>query len=254
MRYIISGRLLLLGFAVACCIPASFGQSVDQYVFASAGGTAAVSGGTTLTFTTGEPIITTAGSNPVLSQGFNQPSLTVIPLSVQMVFDGKTAENANLLFWDTYNESHNSHFDLERSNDGIKFAAITTITTKAPGGNSSVKLSYAYTDKAYADGVNYYRLKQVDDNGRFVYSSIVKLNNKRATAAFSVAPNPAKNSIDVVVSEPGMFTITDMNGKVVLKRTIQSAAHLDLSNIIAGAYFVNFQGTTIFNSIKFIKE
>jgi hypothetical protein len=229
-------------------------QSVDQYIIASAGATAGLSGGNSLTFTTGEPIITTAGSNPMLSQGFNQPSLEIIPLPVQMTFSGKAEENANLLFWETYQEQNNNYFALERSVDGIKFVTITKVATKAPRGNSSNKISYSYTDKAYANGVNYYRLKQVDLNDKFVYSPVVKLNNARASLAFSVSPNPATNLIQVMVPEPGTISIIDINGKILLKKDMQSVNSLDISSISSGAYFVNFQGTTISTSLRFVKE
>lgn len=255
MRYLITiTRLATLFFAALLLMPGSYGQSIDQYVFASAGGTATLPTTATLTFTAGEPIITTAGNNPLLSQGFNQPSIDPVPLPVQMEFSGQAQENVNLLLWTTYHESFNNHFNLERSTDGIRFLTIATILSKAPGGNSATKISYAYPDRTYADGLHYYRLKQVDINGKFVYSPVVKLNNIRASVAFSVSPNPAGNSVQVVVPEPGSISVIDMNGKLIMKRDIENGASIDIRNISSGAYFINFQGAATTASLRFIKE
>lgn len=247
-------RLPVLLFALCFSMQKGLCQSVDQYTLASAGGTATLLNGNSLTFTTGEAIIATAGSNPILTQGFNQPSMELIPLPVQMSFTGRTEESVNILSWETYHEEHNGYFLLERSMDGIKFVAISKITTKAPGGNSVNKISYAYTDKAYANGTNYYRLKQVDLNGKFVYSSVVKLNNNRPATAFSISPNPATDIIQVIVPEAGSLSIIDMAGKVLLKENIQVSGNMDLGNMSAGVYFINFQGLTTSASLRFIKK
>ncbi|KAA5532493.1 T9SS type A sorting domain-containing protein [Taibaiella lutea] len=247
-------QLPALLFALCFSMQQGMCQSVDQYIIASAGATTMLSGGNSLTFTTGEAIITTAGSNPIMSQGFNQPSLNIVPLPVQMTFSGKAEENANLLLWETYHEENNNYFALERSIDGIKFVTITRVATKAPGGNSAGKISYSYTDEAYANGINYYRLKQVDINGKFVYSPVVKLNNSRASLAFSVSPNPAINIIQILVPEPGTISVIDINGKVLLKEDMQSAGNLDISSISSGAYFINFRGITTNASLRFVKK
>jgi hypothetical protein len=237
-------------------IQSAYSQSINQRVIASAAGFATLTGGNTVSFTVGEAVITTAGSNPILTEGFNQPrfSLPGVPLPVQMNFTGTAERNYNSLDWVTFQESNNSYFELQRSVDGANFSKIATIATKAPYGTSTSKLTYNYDDNSFSSNKNYYRVKQVDINGKLFYSPVVMLQNVKTNAAFSVSPNPAVDKIQVTVPESGVISIIDLNGKIIHTLEVTSVSTLDIGNYSAGAYFINFKGETASGSLRFIKK
>lgn len=124
-----------------------------------------------------------------------RPSLDVCysvgcsPLPVELVkFEGYNENHKNILKWHTVSEINNDHFVVERSVDGINFERIGTMDGM---GNSTELISYKYNDLYYIDGTtNYYRLKQVDYDGKFEYSDVIAIDNseseKKVVKTFNV--------------------------------------------------------------------
>lgn len=84
---------------------------------------------------------------------------------------------AGIITWETASESNSSHFIIERaSGTPYTYTPIGTVSTKAPGGNSSSTLYYKFVDCAPYNGYNYYRLKMIDLDGSYKYSAIAPLN------------------------------------------------------------------------------
>jgi type IX secretion system substrate protein len=117
-----------------------------------------------------------------------------IPLPVDLLHF--TAANMNnsyaQLNWTTTNEINSDHFDIEKSGVNSDYKVIGTIKSQS---NSNSLQQYSFNDQNPLDGINFYRLKQVDVNGKYTYSNI-------ATATFNLAlidiyPNPAKNQLFV---------------------------------------------------------
>ncbi len=244
----------LLTTAVVSGVYQSHGQSVSQYAFGSAGGTSTATGGNTITYTVGEAIISTVGASPILSQGFNQPTLTTTPLPVKMEFNGEAISGANQLNWKTYQELNNDHFELERSADGAHFMTIAKIASKAPNGTSFTSYDYIYLDKAFTAGQNFYRIKQLDKSGGFAYSQIVALENKSLLSNFSLSPNPASSTIVLNTPEIGEVTVLDINGKVLQRMNADLMTTINISGFTPGAYFVNFKGATQSTTLRFVKN
>ena len=88
---------------------------------------------------------------------------------------GEVNGKANLLYWTTATEKNNMGFEIQRSGDGYNFNKIGFVHTKAASGNSSLKLNYGFSDIGFSTGANYYRLKQTDRDGKFMYSGIIAL-------------------------------------------------------------------------------
>ncbi|MEO7210111.1 MAG: T9SS type A sorting domain-containing protein [Chitinophagaceae bacterium] len=160
-------------------------------------------------------------------------------------FDGVMQNGQSLLKWTTTNEINNKGFDVERSTDGQVFSAIGFV---AGQGNSNVENNYTYTDVKPVNGVNYYRLKQIDQDGRFTYSSIIQLKNVIADFAWSVYPNPvvdngwmqvqlpnaAKVSVQVISSTGNIISTID-------KGTLQTGTYsipLNMNKVAKGIYVV----------------
>ncbi|MEJ7678927.1 MAG: hypothetical protein WKG06_13945 [Segetibacter sp.] len=85
-----------------------------------------------------------------------------------------------MLHWATVTEQNNTGFEVQRSSDAIDFSNIGFIETKSMNGNSNVKLDYNFIDMDHYAISNYYRLKQIDKDGKYTYSHIVVLNDNNA--------------------------------------------------------------------------
>ena len=122
---------------------------------------------------------------------FNEFTLVVPtcgPLPVSLVsFNGKYNNGTSTLDWQTSQEVNNKEFQLLRSLDGNKFEVIATI---AGAGNSSVMKNYQYQDRISGQGYVYYRLRQVDIDGKMTSSNIVRLSMSNDAKPFEVYPNP----------------------------------------------------------------
>lgn len=104
-------------------------------------------------------------------------NLNSTPLPVELIsFEGRIVQEGNQLTWRTATETNNDHFELERSEDGATFGWLADI---AAVGNSQQVTSYVFVDQLPQNGLNYYRLMQVDEDGTFTYSPVVVLNNSR---------------------------------------------------------------------------
>jgi hypothetical protein len=164
-------------------------------------------------------------------------------------FSGEVNGKQNLLHWTTATEQNNTGFEIQRSTNGINFSKIGFVDTKAINGNSNSKITYDFTDNNYSATINYYRLKQIDKDGKFSFSNIVVLKNNNAVALglYAIYPNPAKNILNVKTSSAGntkiTLLVTDVSGKLIITKQTnvgngESIIPLDVSHLSAGSYFL----------------
>ncbi len=183
------------------------------------------------------------------------------PLAVTLLYlKAKPVDQQILVNWATATESGNDHFEIERSSNGRDFLLLATV----PGaGNSSNIQYYAYTDRNPMPGINYYRLKQVDHNSHFTYSSVVMVNAGINRGQFmTVYPNPASSNIKLsftlLKNQDCRLQITDMSGKIVLNKTIRcidglNEMELNIAALPAGFYTINIEGSGL-KSIPVLKK
>lgn len=196
----------------------------------------------------------------------NQTCATgTVPVTL-VSFNGQKANGLNILNWSTSTEQNNAGFEIERSADGKSFSGIAKVGSKAEGGNSNATLNYSFVDETAPSGNNYYRLKQVDKDGKFAYSSTVMIKGDKATKfeLVSVYPNPVVRELNVkfnaASAEKVQIVITDLTGKTIRSESRQLNAGENLYNVNvatlqAGTYIirtVTADGTTI--TQKFIKQ
>jgi hypothetical protein len=117
----------------------------------------------------------------------------VNPLPIELTtFQGEATNTGNMITWTTVSETNNDHFELERGINAYTFEKIMDIEG---AGNSTAALNYHYLDANHVPGINYYRLKQVDYNGEYSYSSIISIDNTGSENTFIMAyPNPTTES------------------------------------------------------------
>jgi len=137
--------------------------------------------------------------------------------------------------WQTHFELNSSYFEVYRSIDNIKFELVGV--KNAVGNSQSVK-NYNLTDdiESLRSGNIYYKLKQVDQNGSFEWSSTVYINKAVTKESVAVFPNPAQNEITIqVVNAPNgleSILIFDLNGKPVLQSEVNVKAHKASKSIV----------------------
>jgi hypothetical protein len=163
---------------------------------------------------------------------------TAIPvlcsLPVELVqFNGRHQGHDIKLYWSTASEKNNSHFDVERSSDGIHFTTIGRVNGAL---NSADLNTYEFYDTQPLQGINYYRLVQYDMDGTRSYSRIIAINNNDAMEElFTVVPNPSASHFTLVFHADlfnAAYTITDAVGKIVYSDKIES----DINSIEVGAF------------------
>jgi len=139
------------------------------------------------------------------------------PLPVDFINVNATQKGgAVAINWSTASESNNNYFDIEKSIDGSSF---TTINSVKGAGNSSTVKNYGSYDAKPVAGFNYYRIRQVDFDGKFKFSEVVKVKISFEKTGVSVLANPFVNNITVDFASPANqrlnVRLMDISGKMI---------------------------------------
>lgn len=142
------------------------------------------------------------------------------PLPVTLIsFKAAWLNEKAKLEWTTATEINSSHFKIEKSPDHKEFHTIGVV---AASNNSSLHTSYSFIDSLSLPGINQYRLKMVDIDGKFEYSPVVKLQYDLQEALTSrIYPNPFidKIQLDLAMKQDQVIHVMllDQHGHAVLK-------------------------------------
>jgi hypothetical protein len=153
--------------------------------------------------------------------------------------DGKTAS----LKWTTLQEINTDKFLVDRSLDGINFTSIGTV---AAGGNSNREMSYKTIDPSPSTGINYYRIGQLDRDGKITYSNIRSLVFDGNSRTISISPNPAKDKIVVSIAgneDAVQIDLLSTSGQKLATYTVnQEKNKIDLPDLAPGVYYIRVAG------------
>ena len=173
-----------------------------------------------------------------------------ITVPVNLVsFTGEKKGTINKLQWTTATEVNNTGFELQRSANGKDFSRLAFIASKAENGVSNAVLSYTFEDAKPLASINFYRLKQIDKDGRFGLSNIISLAGSKADKfdIVNLYPNPASNSINLTINavkdESIKLVVTDIVGKIVLQENKmvkkgENTAMLNVQYLAKGTYAI----------------
>lgn len=185
----------------------------------------------------------------------------VLPISIEY-FKGSKQSGGHLLDWKvSCTGSPSVTMELERSSDARHFTAINAQTETA----ARCLQPFSYTDNAPVAGINYYRLKSIDIDGKVSYSNIVALLNKdKGFEIVSLAPNPAKDVavLSITTAQKGIIEIvlSDVSGKQMSKQRVTVIAGnnqlpLQVAALPSGTYHVTAitaDGAT--QTLRFMKQ
>lgn len=177
---------------------------------------------------------------------FNADLCGVVTLPATLVSfkGGKISNDAVGLEWTAVDEKDLNRYEVERSTDGTQFTNIGSVQAK-----DLQRVTYNYTDAGPAFGNNYYRLKVVDDNGKFVYTNTIAVQfNQTNPGLMAAVPNPAYQQISIRLSgyQKGEYTLRLYNTAGILfeTRKINLRDHQQTEvmnrnrNIVPGVYMV----------------
>jgi hypothetical protein len=167
--------------------------------------------------------------------------------------------NANLsgndvnVSWTTQQETNSDHFEIERSEDGVKWELIGTVAAK---GNSSIVSNYSFNDNAPLSGINYYRLKMVNIDNSYNYSDI-KIVRTTAVSKISFFPNPAQSFVNVSLVQSENETsiqLLNISGQILKEQKVSGATTVtfNVEQYARGMYVLrvmNSDGTSVSNKI-----
>ncbi len=215
--------------------------------------------------------VLTTNNNTYDASGFNGTGIssalltTLIALPVKFAgFSVIKKDNGANLNWQVENETAlTDRYEVERSLNGIDFKSIATIAPKNNGRSSN-----AYTSKdadllsIHSSAVVYYRIKQTDKDGQFIYTEIKSVRLDGKSFSVSIFPNPVRSkanlSIDLTENSPVTITLNDANGKVLKNIQVQglkgiNKKEVDLSNLSSGNYLLRIQTGTETTTLNVVK-
>jgi hypothetical protein len=190
---------------------------------------------------------------------FNLANVMNVPVEL-MSFKGYAKGNTNQLMWATASERNNAEFVIERSTDGINFNRIGSV--KGNGTTSSVN-NYAFTDFEGPLSISYYKLRQIDFNGRETVSKVLTIvrTDKSKEGILKTYPTVSETvlTVDYTSNSTTTLKIIDVLGQTVLSKIVKdndgyNSTQLDVSSLASGLYILSFESATTRMTKNIIKN
>jgi hypothetical protein len=171
----------------------------------------------------------------------------VLPLT-WISFEARREGGVNKLRWKTAQEENTHHFVAERSLDGTKFEAIGKVAAK---GRQQIN-TYTMDDHTAFTRTAYYRIRQVDKDGKYSYSTVQKINGEKAESGFMVFPNPLRTGNDLQVVYSGSHNkqltakIVTADGRILAVvagnlQVVNNGLKAAMLTAASGLYFIQLQ-------------
>lgn len=180
----------------------------------------------------------------------------ILPVTFLGINAKKEVNNTVSIKWDVADEVDVRGYEVEKSTNGATFTKVGFVAANG-------KPAYSFTDGAMTEGVVYYRVKNVDLDGKYKYSSVVKLNGKSNTSStvLKAFPSPAQSQVTLQhekLGASGFITLTTLSGQVVKRITPGAQAVqtvIDLNGTQPGMYLLQTSdGNGNVENIKIVKQ
>lgn len=159
---------------------------------------------------------------------------TELPVEL-LYFEAAKDEYTALLNWETAIEINNDYFDVEWSEDGTSFRNIGQV---AGAGTSYGNHRYEFRHRTPVEGINYYRLRQVDFDGTFDHTEVRTVKFDKVQDTF-VTPNPVRNVMNIKTTFEGEIYLLDSRGAIVMRRIINGDTVIEIDDLPNGVYYIN---------------
>ena len=179
---------------------------------------------------------------------FRIESAANLPVELLSFWGREDAAQNIALYWQTASEKDISHFIVERSNDGMMFRNIGQMDAV---GKTTGRQDYTFLDTKPAHGINYYRLKINELQGKPSFSKTITFVRPTQKLPLRIFPNPATNAvtiqIDISTARTEELTLTDLLGRTVWHQKLDlksgmNRISMDVQILTSGLYFVRLDG------------
>lgn len=169
----------------------------------------------------------------ITSQVIKDPTL---PIRWSKPTKAKIIGNNSEITFSTALEINSSHFDIEHSLDGIEFQILGEVKGV---GNSVVEVDYEFIHMNPIIGMNYYRVKQVDLDGKYSFSNIAEVVFN--IEGVSIYPKPVSETLTIYVTKSdNLFLYNHFGQQILIHSLIEGNNTLDVSGLVSGIYFLKF--------------
>lgn len=183
---------------------------------------------------------------------FDDLSLTAtntLPVTLVSFTAASSSKGSSLLKWETTNEINNKGFYIERSVNGVSWETIGFVAAAVGNENNH---QYRFTDEKPAVGINFYRFKQVDIDGKYEYSPTRNVSYQYSGRTV-IFPNPADNILTIVTRESRFKAqIINLSGKVVASADNQK--NIITQQLPSGVYNLRLIYDNRVENLRFIKR
>jgi hypothetical protein len=158
-----------------------------------------------------------------------------------------------LLQWKVTGETSRTKYEVQRSHDGINYVVLATINARA-----QQVAAYRHTDRQPQPGINYYRIKEVDD-AREYYSRILSIRNDDKGEQVEIAPNPVTDGIlrfgfVNTDAQPIEINILNTEGRLMMvQKQTDGFGAFNISHLPAGTYYLVVKKEKELHKTAFIK-
>lgn len=196
--------------------------------------------------------INLAGNSDVAFIAYNHATVSVLPVRF-LSFTANGIGKDVQLSWTTAAEQAASHFDVEGSTDGRSFSYLGKVVA-----NNGSLTHYSFLHRQNTFMV-YYRLKQVDNNGSFSYSPVIRISKNQTAPGIQVYPNPAKSLLTIAhkTGKEGTLHIYNSAGVDMLEKKIQQGTlttDINVADFPSGIYQVIYSYADVKETRVFVKD
>lgn len=179
----------------------------------------------------------------------------LLPVEFSSFTAKKQDDVHSLLSWQTSVEVDNDYFEVQRSANGKDFQKIGKVNGN---GTTSEVQDYTFLDRDPLPGMNYYRLKQVDFNGQYDYSSVEVVNFGSEHGEITVFPNPATDFVTITLDkEYDGLKVFNKLGQIVetinANQLDSGAIRLNIADYTPGVYYIETKFGSETGTKQFVK-
>jgi len=164
------------------------------------------------------------------------------------------------LKWETENSINNDHFEIEHSTDGAGFSVIGVVSDNSGAANAAGGAVYSFTDPHPVKGNNFYRIRQVDIDGKYSWSSVVEFTIGTGSSAIHLQSNPVNDEAILVNSEQLLvrrMQVADVSGRVLIDQSLysnNSILKINAQNLRPGYYLLRVNAAGKNTTLAFLKN